>query len=321
MFEGKKVLITGAAGFIGSHLVDRLLVEGANVTGIDNLITGNKDNLTGALKNPTFNLIEAEVVEWTKQIQNLEIQFDFLYHLASPASPIAYQHNPVATYMVNSVGTHNLLEMAIQIKAKFLFTSTSEIYGDPMEHPQKETYFGNVNPIGPRACYDESKRFGEMVTKTFIERYQANARIVRIFNTYGPRMQVDDGRVMPALISQAIRNQPMTIEGSGEQTRSFCEVTDLVEYLVRAMSFDEARGEVINIGNPEEHTINELACLIKQLSGSESEIIHIPGRPEDIRKRCPDISKAIKLLGIAPKINLESGLKKMIQVFGESSTH
>lgn len=323
-FKGKQVLVTGAAGFIGSHLTDRLLAEGAMVTGLDNLMTGSKENLAGALTHPNFQFIEEEVVEWVRQIQNsnvkvqnLESHFNYIYHLASPASPKAYQHNPVATYMVNSMGTHYLLEMAVTLGARFLFTSTSEIYGDPLEHPQKETYWGNVNPVGPRACYDESKRFGEMVCKTFGEKYRADYRIVRIFNTYGPRMQKEDGRIIPTFISQALEGKPITVEGTGEQTRSYCYVTDLVEFLVRAMSQDNMKGRIVNIGNPEEFTVNQVAEMIKRLTKSKAEIVQLPGREEDITRRKPDITLAREILGFEPKVNLEEGLIKTIAYFRE----
>ena len=208
--------------------------------------------MAAANKNSNFEFIEGEVVEWAlRQAQGkADYKFDYIFHLASPASPVAYQHNPVATYMVNSLGTHYLLEMAVGTGSRFLFTSTSEIYGNPLEHPQKESYWGNVNPIGPRACYDESKRFGEMVVKTFSQRYQIDTRTVRIFNTYGPRMQADDGRIIPTFINQALNDEPITVAGHGEQTRSFCFVSDLVEYLIKAMATEAAKNEVINSATP-----------------------------------------------------------------------
>lgn len=325
MLEGKKVLVTGAAGFIGSHLTDRLLAEGAVVTGVDNLITGSRENLIEAGKNPNFKLIEEDVVEWSRHKDDRlrmtddgkQLKFDFVFHLASPASPVAYQHNPVATYLVNSMGTHQLLELAVQWQARMLFTSTSEVYGDPKEHPQKESYFGNVNPIGPRACYDESKRFGEMACMVFGQKYGLDTRVVRIFNTYGPRMQADDGRIIPAFIGQALRQEPITVEGNGEQTRSFCFVDDMVEYMIRAMSREEARGEVINIGNPDERTVMAAAQTVKELTGSHSPIVNVPGRPEDIQRRQPDITKAKKILEYEPQIEFETGLKKTIVYFQE----
>ena len=314
-FFGRTILLTGAAGFLGSHLTDRLLSEGATVVGVDNFLTGNDQNLMAARKNPKFSLIEADVSEPPAAYLPSDFKADFICHLASPASPQAYQHNPVATYKVNAFGTHYLLEAATEMNARFLFTTTSEIYGEPLEHPQKETYWGNVNPVGPRACYDESKRFGEMATSTFCRQYKSMATIVRIFNTYGPRMAENDGRAIPALITAALKNKPLTINGDGSQTRSFCFVDDLIEYLHRALLLDTTIGEVINIGNPDEHSINELAHLIKTLTNSQSEITYQNRPADDPSRRKPDITKAQSLLGYLPRITLEAGLIKTIDYF------
>lgn len=311
----KTILVTGAAGFIGSYLVDRLLNDGNNVVGVDNLLTGRRDNLADALKKPQFRFIEADATVAPSVYLPNDTQFDLMYHLASPASPIWYQRFPIETYLVNSLGTHELLKFAQQHQVRVVFTSTSEVYGDPLEHPQKETYFGNVNPVGPRACYDESKRFGEMACRTFYEQYRLDVRTVRIFNTYGPRMDPKDGRIMPTLISQALDKKALTIEGDGTQTRSFCYVDDMVEFLVRAGWQEQLAGEIINIGNPDERTVMEVAETIRQITHSPSEITHLEGRPEDITRRCPDIAKAQKLLGYTPKVSLTDGLAKTIEAF------
>ena len=312
-FAGKQVLVTGAAGFLGSHLTDRWLSEGVRVTGVDNLITGMKENLAGALKNSNFTYIEADASEPPEKYLNKEVRFDGIYHLASPASPVAYQHNPVATYKVNAFGTHYLLEYASAIGARLVFASTSEVYGDPQEHPQKETYWGKVNPVGKRACYDEAKRFGEMACMTFHRQYQTQVRIVRIFNTYGPRMDPEDGRLIPTLITQALKNIPLTVFGTGQQTRSLCYVDDLVEYLTRAMITEGIDGEIINIGNPEELTVLEIAQTIKEKCQSQSQISFLDKPEDDPQRRCPDISKAIKLLGYQPQVSLPEGLRRTIE--------
>ena len=313
-YKDKKILVTGAGGFIGSHLTDRLLSMGAVVVGVDNFITGSEENLVEANKNDNFSFIEANVSEPVETYLK-DKDFDYIFHFASPASPVGYMHNPVETYRVNSFGTHYLISFANEIGARFMIASTSEAYGDPLEHPQKETYWGNVNPIGIRACYDESKRFGEMVVSTFARIYKTDIRIVRIFNTYGPRMSVEDGRVVPNFILQAIEGKPITVHGDGQQTRSFCYVDDLVEYIVRSMITDEARGEVINIGSPGEITMLDYAKKIKELAKSNSEIVFV-GRPEDDpNRRNPDITKARKILGYEPKISVDEGMSKTIEYF------
>jgi nucleoside-diphosphate-sugar epimerase len=315
-FEHTQVLVTGGAGFIGSHLVDRLLKMGALVTVVDNFITGNKKNLEQHVENERFSLIERELVEWSLEAQGSKREaYDLIFHLASPASPKGYLSNPVETYLVNSMGTHYLSLMAKQWDARLLYTSTSEVYGDPLEHPQTETYWGNVNPVGIRACYDESKRFGEMVVMNAVRNDGLDGRIVRIFNTYGPRMDPRDGRVFPSFISQALNNEPITVNGTGSQTRSFCYVSDLVEYLLRVMAYETAKGQVINIGNPEEHTILDMAQQIKLLTGSHSEIIFTDLPEDDPVRRKPDIEKAMRLLKYQPEVGLDVGLKETIEWF------
>lgn len=313
MGDRKTCLVTGGAGFIGSHLCDRLLDQGYSVICVDNFLTGRKENLADALKNPQFHLVEHDVIQslTKQQIDNVT----HIFHLASPASVIDYQKYPEETALVNSVGTRNLLQLARETNAKFLFASTSEVYGDPKEHPQKETYWGNVNPVGTRACYDESKRFGEMMTMLYHGRDQVNARIIRIFNTYGPRMRPEDGRVVSNLINQAIKGDPMTVYGDGNQTRSFCFVSDLVDGIVRAMFTDGTNGEVINLGNPEEYRMIDLAKKIKEMTGAPSEIIFRDLPPDDPEVRRPDITKAKRLLRWEPKISVTEGLSKTIEYY------
>lgn len=310
----KRVLVTGGAGFIGSHLVDRLVGYGSIVVVVDNLITGSRNNLTQALSSDLCQLIEADVSETVESYLDKQ-KFDAIFHLASPASPKDFNSIPEEIYRVNSYGTDNLARFANDVKARFLFASTSEAYGDPLVHPQPETYFGNVNPIGPRACYDESKRFGEMVVANFIRRHDLDGRIVRIFNTYGPRMQTNDGRVIPNFISQALENSPITIHGDGSQTRSFCYVDELVEYILRAMSNDDMKGELINIGNPDEHTIGQIGEIIKSLTQSSSEFEYKPLPQDDPTRRKPDMEKAKRLLGELDYTSIEDGLKKTIDYF------
>lgn len=313
-YKDKKVLVTGAAGFIGSHLVDRLLSMGATVVGVDNFITGKSENLDEARGSERFNFIEANV---SQPVENYlqKTDFDYIFHFASPASPRGYMDNPVETYKVNSFGTHYLLEFASAHHIRFMMASTSEAYGDPHQHPQKESYWGNVNPVGVRACYDESKRFGEMVVTTFARNFDADTRIVRIFNTYGPRMAVEDGRVVPNFVLQALKNEPITVHGDGQQTRSFCYVSDLVEFIVRSMVTERAKGEVINIGNPGEMTMLSYAQKIKELTKSSSEIVFV-GRPEDDpNRREPDISKAKDILEFEPQVSVDEGMLKTIEFF------
>jgi len=311
MNDGKTVVITGGAGFIGSHLVDALLLQKYRVFAIDNLLTGSETNLKEAKKNRNFTFIKCDV--------SVEIpvvgKIDFLYHLASPASVPDYQQYPEETALVNATGTREALKAAKAHKAKFLFSSTSEVYGDPQKHPQKETYWGNVNPNGIRACYDESKRFGEMMTMLYVRKHGVNGRIARIFNTYGPRMRPDDGRVISNFITQAISGKPITVYGNGKQTRSFCYVSDMVEGLLLLMETENTKGEVVNLGNPEEYSMQKLAEKIKTMTGSDSEIVSMALPQDDPSRRKPDIGKAKKLFGWEPSIGLNNGLSRTIEYY------
>lgn len=307
----KVVLVTGGAGFIGSHLCDALLGQDYQVIAVDNLITGKVENLTSAKKNRFFSFLKHDVSRTLPELGKV----NFIFHLASPASVIDYQKYPEETARVNSIGTINMLELTRKHKAKFLLASTSEIYGDPKEHPQKETYWGNVNPIGIRACYDESKRFAEMMTFVYARKYKLNARIVRIFNTYGPRMRKDDGRVVSNFINQAMEGKPVTVYGEGLQTRSFCFVSDLVAGIIKAMLKDGTQGEVFNLGNPEEYRMIDLAEKIKSMTGSASEIVHNSLPEDDPSRRCPDIAKAMQILGWKPTVTIDEGLRKTLEYY------
>lgn len=302
-------LISGAAGFIGSHLCDRLLAEGHSVTALDNLITGSRRNIEHLTGDSRFGFL---LVDVTEPVQ-LDRPVDFVLHLASPASPVHYLSHPVATLLAGSVGTRNLLELARRNGARFLLASTSECYGDPLEHPQRETYWGHVNPVGPRSCYDESKRFAEALTIAYHRAYGLATHIVRIFNTYGPRMQAGDGRMVPAFITQALRGEPLTVNGDGLQTRSLCYVDDLVDGIRRLLDTEERYP--VNLGNPEEITVLDFARMVLRLTGSPSPIHHRPLPEDDPRRRCPDISKARRLLGWAPTTPLEEGLARTIDYF------
>lgn len=302
-------LISGAAGFIGSHLCDRLIQDGETVVGIDNLITGSRRNLDQLAGEARFQLIEADVV---REI-HVDGRFDHVWHLASLASPKDYSEHPIETLDVGSSGTRNLLEIARRDGARFLLTSTSECYGDPMEHPQVETYWGNVNPVGVRSCYDESKRYAEALTMAYHRAHGVRTNIARIFNTYGPRMALHDGRVVPAFLDQALKGEPLTIFGDGSQTRSFCYVSDMVDGLVRLSVSDERLP--VNLGNPVELTILEFAERIRCLMGSKLDLIYEPLPEDDPRKRRPDISKAKQLLEWEPKVALEDGLRATIEYF------
>ncbi len=306
----KKILITGGAGFIGSHLGDFLVERGFKVFCVDNLITGNKKNIGHLLKNKNFEFKKLDITNG-----KVDLSVDCIFHLASPASPVDYQKYPKETAVVNSLGTTRMLELAARRKARFLLASTSEVYGDPKEHPQRETYWGNVNPFGPRSCYDEAKRFAEALTYIYLDKYKVDARIVRIFNTYGPRMQKDDGRVISNFINQALEGRPLTVYGEGIQTRSFCFVSDMVEGIYRAMFVKGIKGEVFNLGNPEEYKILDLAEKIRKMTNSESEIIFRSLPKDDPKQRRPDITKAKKFLSWWPKVKVEQGLLRTIEYY------
>lgn len=312
----RRILVTGGAGFIGSHLCERLVEGGARVVAVDNFITGNKDNVKGLEGSDNFELIEADVSEPVETYAK-DLEVDEIYHMASPASPRGYQDNPVLTYKVNSFGTHYLAEYASKIGARLLFASTSEVYGDPKEHPQKESYWGNVHIRGPRSCYDVSKRFGEMVQTVWEREKGLDIRTVRIFNTYGPRMDPKDGRVFPNFITQALANEPITVHGRGEQTRSFCFVSDLVTGLITVMEGEKARGEAFNLGNPTEFTIREMAEKIREMAGSSSEIVNVERPEDDPQLRRPDISRIKAELGWEPTVDLDEGLGMTIEYFAE----
>ncbi len=308
-----KVLVTGGAGFIGSHLCERLLTDGHQVLCLDNFITGRKENIESFLKNKNFSLIEADVTNPT--IRHIPFTIHHIFHLASPASPVDYQKYPIETLMTNSLGTYNMLEMARKKKAKFLLASSSEVYGDPQEHPQRESYWGNVNPIGERSCYDEGKRLAEALTMSYFRKFKLDVRIIRIFNTFGGRMKKDDGRVISTFINQALNGEAMTVFGDGTQTRSFCYISDMVGGLIKAMTTSGISGEVINLGNPEEYRIMQVAKLVKKLIGGNSKIVFRPLPSDDPKKRNPDISKARKMLEWEPAVALEAGLKKTIKYY------
>jgi len=314
-----KSLVAGGAGFIGSHLCEKLLKEGHEVFCVDNLLTGNKKNIDSFLKNKKFNFILWDVTQRPPQEISGE-RFDFIFHLASPASPnpespLSYLNHPAETLFANSLGTFNLLELANQDKAKFLFASTSEVYGDPKISPQPETYWGNVNPYGIRSCYDEAKRFGESMTGVFNRKFKVNTRVIRIFNTYGPRMDKNDGRVIVNFINQAIKNKPITVYGKGQQTRSFCYINDTIEGIVSAMFKKKTEGKVFNIGNGDEYTILQLAEFIIKLTKSRSKIVFKPLPEDDPSNRCPDLTRSKKILNFVVKTDLKSGLSKTIDYF------
>lgn len=307
-----KALVAGGAGFIGSHLCDRLLAEGTAVVCVDNLLTGSVANIQHLFARPDFTFLQHDVSE------PLDVAADLVFHLASPASPNpnspkSYLAHPIATALANSQGTYQLLELARRNEGRFLFASTSEVYGDPLMHPQSETYWGNVNPVGVRSCYDEGKRFGEALAMAYHRDRQMDVRIVRIFNTYGPRLDPEDGRFVPNFISQALEAKPITVYGDGSQTRSLCYVEDLVEGLWRVMMLEAGQGELFNLGNPDERTVLDFARIIRALCGSGSVIVHTPLPPtDDPARRRPDISKARRILGWEPRIELEEGLTRTI---------
>ena len=317
--SSRKILVAGGAGFIGSHLCDELLRQGDEVFCIDNLLTGNKNNLRGAFKQKKFHFFKHDVIK-TLPNRITNQKFEAIFHLASPASPnpgspLSYLHYPLETLLVNSLGTCHLLNLAKAHKSKFLYASTSEIYGDPQVSPQPENYWGNVNPNGIRSCYDEAKRFGEAITATFIRKFNLDARIIRLFNTFGTRMDKNDGRAVVNFINQAIKGEPITIYGDGSQTRSFCYVDDTVKGLILAMFSPKTKGNVINVWNPEEHTILDFAKIIIDLVESESKLVFQPLWEDDPSNRCPDITKAKELLGWQPTVPLKEGLLRTIFYF------
>ncbi len=309
-----QVLISGAAGFIGSHLVDRLLRDGHTVVGVDNFITGDWGNLAHLSGVKEFALIEMDATanDFVSRMTELG-PFDLVLHLASLASPKDYLAYPLETLESGSTATRNMLEIALRYEARFLVTSTSECYGDPLEHPQTETYWGNVNPIGPRSCYDESKRYAEAITMAYHRKHGLRTNIARIFNTYGPRMKLNDGRVVPAFLSQALEGQPLTMYGDGTQTRSFCYVDDLVDGLCRLMMSEER--EPVNLGNPQEITLLVFAERIQRMLGTECPLEFHPLPTDDPTRRQPDIAKAKRVLGWAPKVGLEEGLAPTVEYF------
>src|SRR6267142_2885630 len=303
-------VVTGGAGFLGSHLIDRLLSEGHRVIAIDNLITGNPANIGHLAGNENFHFIKHNVSNF---IFLPEEKIDYVFHFASPASPIDYLELPIPTLKVGALGTHNTLGLAMDKKAAFILASTSEVYGDPLEHPQREDYWGNVNPVGPRGVYDEAKRFAEAMTMAYHRYHGVDTKIVRIFNTYGPRMRANDGRAVPAFMSQALRNEDVTVFGDGSQTRSFTYITDLVDGIIRLMLSNT--NDPMNIGNPAEMTIQQIAETIIRMTRSTSKIIYKPLPTDDPKQRRPDISRARAVLGWEPKVQLEEGLVKTIEYF------
>ena len=304
-----RILVTGGAGFLGSHLCDRLLAEGHDVIAMDNLITGSTDNIAHLSGNRRFQFIHHDVTNYIY----LKGPLDAILHFASPASPIDYLELPIQTLKVGSLGTHNALGLALAKEARLLLASTSEVYGDPMVHPQQESYWGNVNPIGPRGVYDEAKRFAEAMTMAYHRSHGVDTRIVRIFNTYGPRMRLRDGRVVPNFVGQALRSEPLTVYGEGKQTRSFCYVSDLVDGIYRLLMSNE--NEPVNIGNPAELTIHDFAKVINELTGNPAGIRFEPLPVDDPKQRQPDITKARTILGWEPKVDLRTGMTQTVDWF------
>jgi nucleoside-diphosphate-sugar epimerase len=311
-----KVLLTGAAGFVGSHLTERLLADGATVIGVDNYCTGRKVNLDEFSKHPRFRMIEADVSKSWKELGLENEKLDWVMHFASPASPPKYFKLPIETMRVNSEGVYQGLELCKKTGAKFFYASTSEVYGDPLEHPQKESYWGNVNSIGVRSIYDEAKRFGEAMVYSYQREFQVDVRVIRIFNTYGPKMDPEDGRVVTNLMVQALKKQPMTLYGDGLQTRSFQYVSDLIEGIVRLMNTNYT--QPVNLGNPDEFTILDFAKKVKSITATPSQFEYHPLPSDDPKQRKPDISIAKKVLDWSPKISLDQGLEKSLVYFKNS---
>ncbi len=307
----KKVLITGAAGFIGSHLCDRYIEEGWYVIGVDNFLTGSPENLEHLLLNQNFKFIEQDIIEGLE----FEGQLDLILHFACPASPVDYLNFPIETLMVDSVGSYHVLKLAKEKKARYVFASTSEVYGDPQIHPQPESYWGNVNPVGPRSVYDEAKRFSEALSMAYWREYGVDSRIVRIFNTYGPRMKLQDGRVVPNFIFQALKGVDLTVYGDGNQTRSFCYIDDLVDGIFLVAEAEKIDYRVLNLGNPDEYKIIDFARIIIEKTGSDSKIIFKPLPRDDPKMRKPDITLALESLHWKPEISLDEGIKKTIEFF------
>ncbi len=305
----KRILITGAAGFLGSHLCDRFIKEGYEVIGMDNLLTGNIKNIEHLFPVQEFQFYHHDVTKFV----HVPGEIDYILHFASPASPIDYLKMPIQTLKVGALGTHNLLGLAKSKGSRILVASTSEVYGDPLEHPQTEEYWGNVNPVGPRGVYDEAKRFMESITMAYHTFHQVETRIIRIFNTYGPRMRLDDGRALPTFMSQALRGEDITVYGDGSQTRSFCYVDDLVEGIYRLLLSDYSKP--VNIGNPSEITLLEFAQEVLDLTGSKSKIVYEPLPQDDPRQRQPNITKAQNILGWEPKVDRHEGLKRTLAYF------
>ena len=304
-----RIVVTGAAGFLGSHLSDRLLAEGHEVVGLDNLVTGDERNIAHLAGNRKYRFVFHDVTEYIF----LDGPVDAILHFASPASPIDYLQIPIQTLKVGALGTHKALGLARAKKARFLLASTSEVYGDPLVHPQPETYWGNVNPVGPRGCYDEAKRFAEAMTIAYRNFHGVDTRIVRIFNTYGPRMRPNDGRIVPSLIGQALRGEPLTVFGDGSQTRSFCYVSDLIDGITRLLQSDHK--DPMNIGNPAEMTVLQFAEAIQRLTGTKSRLVRKPLPVDDPRQRRPDITLARTILGWEPRVGLDDGLRSTIAYF------
>jgi UDP-glucuronate decarboxylase len=311
----RSILVTGGAGFLGSHLCERLLERGDNVICLDNFFTGRKQNVAHLLANPRFELIRHDIV------QPIALEADQISNLACPASPVAYQYNPIKTIKTSTVGVVNVLGLAKRCKARILHASTSEVYGDPTVHPQPESYWGNVNPLGPRSCYDEGKRVAESLCMNYHQEHDLEVRIIRIFNTYGPRMDPNDGRVISNFIMQALRGESLTIYGDGLQTRSFCYVDDLLRGMMLLMDQDKETGPV-NIGNPGEYTMLQLAeQVLKTIPESKSEIVHAPLPQDDPKQRCPDITKARLLLGWSPTVDLQAGLARTVEYYRGELAH